>query len=100
MTDRYNIFRGVQKPIEFRGFKGHFIYMGIGGGFGVIVIGGLIFALFGAVPGCVSIATCLPGWFFYLSRKQKRGLSSKTNDFGIIIFENKPILTVYEKERL
>lgn len=85
--DTYKIFRGVQKPIEFKGFKGKYIYLGLGGGFAVMVLCGVLFATFGFLPGIGCLLTGLPGWFFYLSRKQKRGLTSKNNTSGIIIFE-------------
>ncbi len=92
--DTYKIFKGVQKPIEFKGFKGKYIYMGLGGGFAVIVLCGVLFATFGFLTGTGCLFVCLPGWFFYLSRKQKRGLTSKNNTSGVIIFEAGPVITL------
>jgi hypothetical protein len=92
--DTYKIFKGVQKPIEFKGFKGKYIYMGLGGGFAVIVFCGILFAVSGFLTGISCLFVCLPGWFFYLSRKQKRGLTSKNNKSGVIIFENRPIIVL------
>jgi len=89
----YRIFKGVQKPIEFKGFKGKYIYMGLGGGFVILVICGTLFATCGFAVGVACLLLCLPGWFFFLSRKQKRGLTAKKNTSGVIIFEMRPVIT-------
>lgn len=94
---RYQVYKGAQKPIEFKGFKGKFIYQGLGGGFLILIICGVIMSKASAIYGAISLFTFLPGWLFYLAQKQKKGLANKKKTVAIIIYPNTKILNYHEK---
>jgi len=81
----YPVYKGLQKPLVYRGFKGKFIAYGICSlGLG-LVLGGLSGALinmyFGGIVTVVSIALGL----YYTFSKQKSGLHDKTRSKKILI---------------
>ena len=85
MTAKYAIYKGLQKPLIYRGFKGKFIYWGIGSLAGGLILGGLIGALTSMyLGGFVTIALISAG-LGYTFFRQKDGLHSKTRNTGIIV---------------
>lgn len=85
MTARYSIYKGLQKPLIYRGFKGKFIYWGIGSLAGGLILGGLIGALTSMyLGGFLTIALICSG-LGYTYFRQKDGLHAKTRNYGIII---------------
>lgn len=81
----YPVYKGLQKPLVYRGFKGKFIAYGICSlGLG-LVLGGLSGALinmyFGGIVTVASIALGL----YYTFSKQKSGLHDKTRSRKILI---------------
>ena len=81
----YPVYKGLQKPLVYRGFKGKFIAYGICSlGLG-LVLGGLLGALFNMyVGGILTIATISGGLLYTLS-KQKSGLHDKARSREIFI---------------
>ncbi|KRT17742.1 plasmid transfer protein [Pedobacter ginsenosidimutans] len=81
----YPIYKGLQKPLVYRGFKGKFIAYGICSlGLGLVLggfSGALINMYFGGIITIVSIALGL----FYTFTKQKSGLHEKTRSRKIHI---------------
>lgn len=83
----YPVFKGLQKPIEFMGLRGRFIYLAataIGGAFFSFIIVNLFF---GTVPGFVTsflIGGVLLGLLFY---KQRQGLYARKRFRGIVIYQ-------------
>jgi len=83
----YPVYKGLQKPLVYRGFKGKYIAYGISSlGIG-LVIGGISGALLNMyIGGAVTIITILAGLSFTLS-KQESGLHAKTKARGIFIYK-------------
>jgi len=81
----YPVYKGLQKPLVYRGFKGKFIAYGICSlGLGLVlggVVGALINMYFGGAVTIVSIT----GGLFYTFSKQKSGLHEKTRSRKINI---------------
>lgn len=85
----YKIYKGVQKPIMFKGMKGKYIY--ISGG---IIGSGLLFVIiFSGILGFlisagIGIGTIVGGIAFVL-QKQSKGIYSKDKEQGKFIVKNK-----------
>lgn len=85
MTIRYSIYKGLQKPLIYRGFKGKFIYWGIGSLAGGLILGGLIGALTSMYLGGFLTITLICSGLSYTYFRQKDGLHAKTRNSGIIV---------------
>ncbi len=64
----YPLFRGLQRPLEFMGLQGRYIYWAAG-------------AVGGAILGFI-IAYIIAGFVF----KQRRGLHSKKTEHGVFVY--------------
>ena len=85
----FEVYKGLQAPLMFKGFKGRYIYIGAAflmGGF--IVSAGIICAI-GTIPGVIILCIIWTVGYIYISHKQKQGLHSKKRDKGVFIVVNK-----------
>jgi len=85
----YKIYKGVQKPVMFKGMKGKYIY--IAGG---VIGGGLLFIIiFSSILGfLISIGIgigIVVGGMTYVLGKQSQGLYSKNKEQGKFIVRNR-----------
>lgn len=82
----YPVFKGLQKPLEFMGLKGRYIYWAaatIGGGLLSFLIS---YIIFGFLVGLI-LLTCILGFGGAMTFiKQHKGLHSKKSPKGIFIF--------------
>lgn len=83
--DSYPIYKGLQKPLEYRGFKGKFIYWGVGSLVGGLVLGGLIGALTNMVLGTLATLALMAGGIAYTMHRQQGGLHDKARHTGVFI---------------
>lgn len=98
MIQQFSIYKGLERPLVYRGFKGKFIYYGIGSLAASLVSGGLSGAIFGMyVGGFVTIAS-VAGGLFYTFQKQKNGLHDKTRSRGIFIHPTRLKLSHAERK--
>lgn len=81
----YRLYRGLEKPLIYRGFKGKFIYWGVGSFIVGLLIGGLISALTHLLLGGFATLVLMSGGLTYTWMKQRRGLYDKTRYRGICI---------------
>lgn len=89
MTDgdyrEYPIFRGLQRPLEFMGIQGRYIYWAAATA-GSAIIGFILgYCLVGFLVGLIIlvIALCTGATLIFI--KQQKGLHSKHNDKGVFI---------------
>ncbi|TWI15680.1 DUF4133 domain-containing protein [Sphingobacterium siyangense] len=87
----YQFYKGLQKPLIYRGFKGKFIYYGVGSIMGGMLCGGMIGAFTNMIFGCLSILVFMSAGMVYTISKQKKGLYDKTNHRGIFIHPSKSL---------
>jgi hypothetical protein len=86
--DHYNdypIFRGLQRPLEFMGIQGRYIYWAAataGGSILGFIIG---YCLFGFLVGLVLLIVSLCTGGALILVKQQKGLHSKKEDKGVFI---------------
>lgn len=85
MPKRFAVYKGLQKPLVFKGFQGKFIYWGVGILLGGLVLGALTMSLLNMWLGAFVLAGSIAGGLIYLAGKQKKGLHSKTRSRDILI---------------
>ncbi|WP_431293359.1 DUF4133 domain-containing protein [Pedobacter sp. P26] len=94
----YPIYKGLDLPLVYRGFKGKFIYYGIGSLAAALALGGISGALFGMYAGGFLTIAAIAGGLFYTFHKQKSGLHSKTRNQGIFIHPVKLKISYAERK--
>ena len=85
MIRQYAIYKGLQKPLIYRGFKGKFIYWGVGSLAGGLLLGGLIGALTNLYLGGFLTLALIAAGLAYTFFRQKDGLHSKSRHTGVLI---------------
>jgi hypothetical protein len=88
----FPVFKGLQKPLEFMGLQGRYIYWAAGTVGGAILGFIIAYCFFGFVFGLIALTITLGGGAALVLIKQKRGLHSKKNDKGVFIYANSKTL--------
>lgn len=83
----FAIYKGLQKPLVYKGFKGRYMYWVIGFILLSIVLAGIVGAIVHFAVGIIVMALVAGGGIFYTSTKQKSGLYDKTSHCGIYVFQ-------------
>jgi len=81
----FSVYKGLQKPLVFKAFKGKFIFWGVGSVLGSVIIGGLLMALVSSIIGGLAMVAGIIGGFLITASQQKKGLFNKTKHNGIYI---------------
>ena len=97
MERSFNVYKGLQKPLVYRGFAGKFIYWGIASLLAGLVFGALTIALLNMLFGVFVMAACIGGGLIYTASQQKKGLHQKSRASGIYHFPSKINPKVYAK---
>lgn len=82
----FNSYKGLQKPLVFKMFKGRYIYIALGTLIGAFVIGivmGIITTM--TIGVVVLLILGLGGLFVVLMNQRKNGLNKKKKNQGIFI---------------
>lgn len=85
MATKYAIYKGLQKPLIYRGFKGKFIYWGIGSLVSGLILGGLVGAFTSMYLGGFLTITLICAGLGYTFYRQKDGLHTKKRHKGVIV---------------
>lgn len=88
MERQYPIYKGLQKPLIFKGFKGKFIYWGIASVLTGLVAGALTMSLVNMWLGAVVLISIIIGGLCYIAAQQKKGLHTKTRSENIFILNH------------
>ena len=82
----YPLFRGLQRPLEFMGLQGRYIYWAAGAVGGAILGFIIAYIIAGFVAGLVAlvIAVCVGAGM--IQHKQRRGLNSKKTEHGVFVY--------------
>jgi hypothetical protein len=88
MARRFAVYKGLQKPLIFKGFKGKFIYWGVGSLLLGLVCGSVTMAVINMYFGALVLIGIIAGGLFYTFTKQKSGLHEKSRARGIYIHES------------
>lgn len=82
----YPVFKGLQRPLEFLGFQGRYIYWAAGTAGGSIVGFIIGYIAVGFIVALVVLTVVLAFGGILTFLKQRKGLHSKSEDKGIYIF--------------
>ena len=82
----YPIFKGLQRPLEFMGIQGRYIYWAAGAA-GAAILGFIVaYCIFGFVAGLVMLVIAIGGGTSLIFLKQKRGLHTKKIAKGVFVY--------------
>lgn len=88
MVRKYAIYKGLQQPLIFKGFKGKFIYWGIASLLSGLVFGALTMSLVNMWLGALVLIGAIVGGLLFTAVKQKGGLHSKSRASNIFILNH------------
>jgi flagellar biosynthesis protein FliR len=91
----YALYKGLQRPLIFKFFKGKYIYWALGTLVAGIITGGIISAVVSAFAGLASLLGVSLPLLFYTISKQKQGLHSKAKDTAIYMIAPKHRIRTY-----
>lgn len=84
----YKIFKGLQRPLEFMGLRGRYVWVGFGAGCATIIGFIVFFIAFGFVPALGVLIGIQVTTLLWIKKKSKRGLHTKHVDKGVFIVDN------------
>ena len=82
----YPLFKGLQKPLEFMGIQGRYIYWAAGAVGGAIIGFIVLYCIVGFVAGLIVLVASLLLGGILIFVKQKKGLHTKKNDQGVFVY--------------
>ncbi len=82
----YPLLKGLQKPLEFMGLQGRYIYWAAGTVMGTIVVFIIVYCLMGFIAGLITAIACISAGSALIIVKQRKGLHTKKSDKGVFIF--------------
>ncbi len=89
MTDdhmSYPLFKGLQRPLEFMGVQGRYIYWAAAA-IGCALLGFILgYCLVGFVTGVITLVACVGVGAALIVFKQQKGLHTKKSDKGVFIY--------------
>ena len=85
----YPMYKGLQKPLMFKGFKGRYIYWGIATIVIALIVGCIGCIFIDTLIGLLIMAVYLGTSLFVIYKKQEKGLHNKKKDTNTLyIFKN------------
>src|SRR6185437_9160745 len=97
-TEEFAIYKGLQRPLVFKIFKGRFIYYAAGVLVAGIIIAGLITAIISSIAGLIVLFMLTVPGLLYVINKQKEGLNNKKRERSVLI--HKPGFTRFNPHDL
>lgn len=82
----YPLLKGLQKPLEFMGLQGRYIYWAAGTIVGTIVAFIIMYCVFGFILGLITAVICISSGAGLIIIKQRKGLHTKKSDHGEYVF--------------
>lgn len=82
------MFKGLQRPLEFMGLQGRYIYWAAATAGGTLLGFMLVYALLGFIIALIFAVITLSVGSGLVILKQRKGLHSKKEDKGIFVFSS------------
>lgn len=87
MMEKFSLYKGLQLPLIYRGFKGKFIAWGIASLIIGLLAGGICGALINMYLGCLVMVVTIAAGLLHTFHSQKGGLHNKPRSPGIFIHQ-------------
>ncbi len=84
----YPLFKGLQRPLEFMGIQGRYIYWAAAAVGGALVGFIVAYCLLGFVAGLITMVVCLGGGAGLVLVKQQKGLHTKKTQKGVFVYHH------------
>lgn len=82
----YPVFKGLQKPLEFLGLQGRYIYWAAAAA-GCSIVGFIVaYCLLGIVAGLITLVVSAGIGAALIMIKQRKGLHTKKSDKGVFVY--------------
>ena len=82
----YPLFRGLQRPLEFMGLQGRYIYWAAGAVGGAILGFIIAYCIAGFVAGLIVLVIAVTVGAGMILLKQRRGLHTKKTEHGVFMY--------------
>lgn len=99
MARQFAIYKGLQMPLVFKGFKGKFIYWGLAFLATGLVMGALTIALFNMYVGSTVLCGTIAGGLFFTGQQQRNGLHQKSRSSSIFIHQTSINHAIYHEQK-
>ena len=85
--EQFSLYKGLQRPLVFKMFKGKYIYWAMGSIIAGVIIGGALSAIVSSYAGIIAFTAITVLLIFYTISRQKKGLNSKKRESTIYIIQ-------------
>jgi len=82
----YPVFKGLQRPLEFMGIQGRYIYWAAGTAGGAVAGFIIAYCLLGFVAGLIVLVSAISTGAVLIVLKQRKGLHTKKIDRGVFVY--------------
>lgn len=82
----YPVFKGLQRPLEFMGIQGRYIYWAAGTAGGAVAGFIIAYCLLGFVAGLIVLVAAISTGAVLIVLKQRKGLHTKKNERGVFVY--------------
>jgi len=96
----FPVYKGLQKPLTYKGLKGKFIAWGAAALVGGLILGGISGAFINMYLGAIVALCSIAGMLCLVLSQQKRGLHRKSRQVGIFIQPSNIKIHYENKENL
>lgn len=93
----YPIYKGLQKPLTYKGFKGKYIYWALGSLILGLLVGAVATALTNMIISGLSALASMGSCIAFILYKQNQGLYNRNIYSGIFVHQSK--LSIYYEKR-
>jgi hypothetical protein len=87
MIEKHRLYKGLQRPLIFKSFKGKYIYWAAGSLAGAVFGAGLMSSIVNSFTGIVTLILIAIPSLLYTISEQKKGLFRKKRDEGCFIIQ-------------
>lgn len=93
--EKYKIYKGLQRPLVFKIFKGKYIYWALGSIVAGVIVGGAVSMIVSSIAGAIAMVLVAIPLMLYTISRQKEGLYSKTKEDCIYMISSKSKIDRY-----
>lgn len=87
MEEKHRLYKGLQRPLVFKTFKGKFIFWAAGSLAAAVFGAGIVSSVVNSFAGIVTLVLIAIPSLLYTISEQKKGLYRKKRDEGIFIIQ-------------